>query len=500
MADFDGLRRRRKRHTPIDPQEIFLRLPNPPGIDDLWKSQADALSEWHNRREERDIVIKLNTGGGKTLVGLLIAQSIMNEHHGPVLYLCPTTQLQGQILQHSRKYGIPAVPYSRGPGIPLDEEFLGANAVMVATYHALFNGRSKFGISGSTRGPIDIAGIILDDAHTAFSNMRDIFSLCIDRESHEDLYDEITTLFRDDFGQQDRQGTYDDILAQRESHILEVPYVSWMNRSDEVRQAISDVASSDFPMVWALVRDSFKSCHALVSKDRVVITPFYPNVSLFPSFARCQHRIYMSATVADDSSIVRTFDADHSSVANPISPTSLAGVGERMILIPEVVGIESSQATDDVKALAKEISANAGVVVLTSSTASAANWSDVATVAVSDEVAGAVDSLVRRRSNGPFVFPNRYDGLDLPADSCRLLVMSGLPRGTNDYDLFMAAVLEGGEGINVSVAQRVEQGMGRGTRGSGDHCVVMLLGADLVAWVSIGANLALMTPDNTGAD
>ena len=374
------------------------------------------------------------------------------------------------------------------------EDFRGANAVMVATYHALFNGRSKFGISGSTRGPVDIAGIILDDAHTAFSNMRDIFSLCIERGSHQDLYDEITTLFRDDFGQQDRQGTYDDIIARRESHILEVPYISWINRSDEVRQAISELSDSDFPMVWALVRDSFKSCHALVSKDRVVITPFYPNVNLFPSFASCQHRIYMSATVADDSSIVRTFDAEHSSVANPISPTSLAGVGERMILIPEVVGIESAQAMVDVKKLVKEISSDAGVVVLTSSKASAANWSDVASVAVSDAVAGAVDSLVGRKSNGPFVFPSRYDGIDLPSDSCRLLVMSGLPRGTNDYDLFMAAVLEGGEGINASVAQRVEQGMGRGTRGSGDHCVVMLLGADLAAWVSIAANLALMTP------
>ena len=47
---------------------------------------------------DRDIVIKLNTGGGKTLVGLLIAQAIINERQGPVLYLCPTGQLQGQNL------------------------------------------------------------------------------------------------------------------------------------------------------------------------------------------------------------------------------------------------------------------------------------------------------------------------------------------------------------------------------------------------------------------
>ena len=57
-------------------------------------SQAQVLEEWFKRRNtDRDIVIKLNTGGGKTLVGLLIAQSILNEHHEPVIYLSPTVQL-----------------------------------------------------------------------------------------------------------------------------------------------------------------------------------------------------------------------------------------------------------------------------------------------------------------------------------------------------------------------------------------------------------------------
>ena len=82
------------------------------------------------------------------MVGLLIAQSIINERQGPVLYLCPTAQLQGQIIEQSQRYGIPTVPYVTGRGEDLSEDFLGAQAVMVATYHALFNGRSKFGISG----------------------------------------------------------------------------------------------------------------------------------------------------------------------------------------------------------------------------------------------------------------------------------------------------------------------------------------------------------------
>ena len=85
MVDFNRLRQRRPQSTPIKPRDIFLRLPKAPGIDELWLSQGEALEQWNDRRGERDVVIKLNTGGGKTLVGLLIAQSIINESGGPVL-------------------------------------------------------------------------------------------------------------------------------------------------------------------------------------------------------------------------------------------------------------------------------------------------------------------------------------------------------------------------------------------------------------------------------
>lgn len=78
VVDFKKLRKRQKQITLIDPEEIFRRLPKPSGINDLYTSQAEVLRQWYKRREERDIVIKLHTGGGKTLVGLLIAQSTKN--------------------------------------------------------------------------------------------------------------------------------------------------------------------------------------------------------------------------------------------------------------------------------------------------------------------------------------------------------------------------------------------------------------------------------------
>ena len=103
-------------------------------------------------------------------------------------------------------------------------------------------------------------------------------------------------------------------------------------------------------------------------------------------------------------------------------------------------------------------------------------------------------------SFGPLVLANRYDAIDLPGRSCQFLVMAGLPRGTSDYDVYRAIVLADGA-VNSLLAQRIEQGIGRGTRGAGDFCAVILMGNDLVAWIGRTANLQILTsstPSTTG--
>ncbi len=78
---------------PIDPLEIFRKLKLRGSIENIWDPQAKALEKWHKNRTDSDVVLQMNTGGGKTLVGLLMAQSLANEKKGRVLYVCPNNQL-----------------------------------------------------------------------------------------------------------------------------------------------------------------------------------------------------------------------------------------------------------------------------------------------------------------------------------------------------------------------------------------------------------------------
>lgn len=488
MVDFNKLRAKKAKGQVINPIEIFRRLPKPEGINDLYTSQAEVLNAWFDKRQEKDTILKLHTGGGKTLVGLLVGQSSLNETGEPVLYLVPTLQLVGQTIEKANALGIAAVPYEKGQC--LNTDFINGKAIMVATYQALFNGKSKFGLRGMP-APQQVSTIILDDAHTAFSAVRDAFTLEIN--SNSEIYDEISSLFRNSFSEIDKLGSFDDVISGKEYSILEVPYWAWHQQIDSVR-ALLQANTDTLGLAWPLLRDQLHLCHALISRYSFTITPVQPLVNLFPTFFDAPHRIYMSATIADDSDIIRTFGVKAASVQGALTSRSLAGVSERMILIPDLMPFELDAKGVLSSLLTQAANQKKGAIVLVPSDRKAKQWADIAPLAEgSTKAEKYITALQEHRYWGPITFSNRYDGMDLPGDSCRMLIMGGLPSGTSNYELFKASALYGGKTITKMIAQRIEQGIGRGSRGSGDYCVVILTGSDLSGWVSKKANFSFLT-------
>lgn len=105
--DFNSLSRPKGNSAPLDPFEIFAKTPNlKDAPNDLWKGQAEALRRWHENRTREDNVILLNTGAGKSIVGILIAQSLVNESTGPVVFVCSTIDLVEQTARECDKIGL----------------------------------------------------------------------------------------------------------------------------------------------------------------------------------------------------------------------------------------------------------------------------------------------------------------------------------------------------------------------------------------------------------
>lgn len=493
MVDFTKLRRAGQSGAELEPVELFRTLPKPEHVNDLWDTQAAALRQWHERRTEPDLVIRLNTGSGKTLVGLLIAESLRREVGKPTLYLAPTRQLVEQVLERANEFSIPAEPYQAGG---FQASFLSGEATLVATYHALFNGKTRFGLLGESE-TVDLGGVVLDDAHTSAATIRDIFSVTVSKSEHEELYRDLAGRFRWAFEKVHSAGRLDDMLGGRQAGVLEVPYWAWLDAAADVRSQLQAIDGDPFKFQLPLIRDHFEFCHALVSAESFVVTPILPPMDVVQSFGGCERRVFMSATLADDGALIRTFGARASGVASPISTRSVAGMGERMVLAPTLLGLHQDEGFSLAVDLCREaVSRGHGAVVLAPSEGQASTWSEVGDVCLGDEVSVAVQRLQQPESRDDTipVLVNRYDGIDLPHDACRVLVLDGKPRGANSYDLYRASTLQGISSINIALAQRVEQGMGRGTRGAGDHCVVVLLGGDLVDWLGRKETLQVLTP------
>jgi replicative superfamily II helicase len=185
--DFSKLAPVRAAKRPIDPIELFQSLKvSDPAINDLWLAQGDALRDWNLNREANDVAVVLNTGAGKTLVGLLAAQSLVNETNGHVLYACGSIQLVEQTAAKAQGYGLALTTYFQGKFS--NDLYVSGMAPCITTYHALFNGKSRF------RRDVPTA-VVFDDAHTAEHLTRDQFTLRIKRDQLAQLFGQITALF-----------------------------------------------------------------------------------------------------------------------------------------------------------------------------------------------------------------------------------------------------------------------------------------------------------------
>ena len=72
----------------IEPRDIFMALP---GKDKKYEYprdvQSDVWKKWFECRDNKNNIIKMNTGSGKTVVGLLLLKSCINENKGKCVYV-----------------------------------------------------------------------------------------------------------------------------------------------------------------------------------------------------------------------------------------------------------------------------------------------------------------------------------------------------------------------------------------------------------------------------
>jgi hypothetical protein len=488
MVDFGTLLDEDEASAPIVPRELYAQLPNKSaGYGYLWDVQAQVLNAWHDRRSEQDLVIKVNTGGGKTVDGLVILQSCLNEGIGPALYVAPDKYLAKQVLAEAAKLGIATVTNADDP------RYLASEAIAVINAYTLFNGRTVFSDKRPTRAPAPIGSVVIDDAHAAIATTRKQLSLEIKRD--QNAFDELLSLFADDLKQQSPDG-YLDLLELVPGALARVPFWAWRKKIDQVRTILRSLTKSDKDPLyfqWPAVSHVLHFSRAVFADTAITITPPCPPIEHVTGFNEAKRRIYLTATLADDSVLVTDFNANPGSIANPITPDTAGDIGERMILVPEE--INPSIKPEDIRREIVKLSKKYNTVVLVPSDKAFGRWADDAdVVATADDIEKVVEDLRTKRHVGLVVLANKYDGIDLPQDACRILVLDGLPGAATGEERLASLLMSQEGGVDDRQVQRIEQGMGRGVRSNEDHCVIFMIGPKLAQLTIEPRTLARFSP------
>jgi hypothetical protein len=483
--DFDELGAGEAADTVLEPREIFSALP---AKDARYQYPRDVQSEvwtgWFPRRNEPEVVLKMNTGGGKTVVGLLVLKSCLNEGKGPAVYVCPDPLLVDQVIQEANALGLEVTDDED------DFRFRRGQAILVINIYKLINGKSRFGV-GSEGTKIRIGSVVIDDVHACLSTTLNQFTLTI--AAPADAYTKLLALFKEELHRQS-EPTALDIEQGYTSAMMQVPFWAWQGSLNKVTAILNEAKDTDeVKFIWPLIKEHLTLCTCVFAGGKVEISPRCVPIGVIPSFVGASRRIFMTATLADDSILVTHFNANPEAVRKPISPTTASDVGDRMILVPQE--LNGTAEDDEVKALAKKVSAAHNVVVIVPSHKRAGYWADVAVMTLSSSANNLADGIAKLRAGhvGLVVLVNRYDGIDLPHAACRVLIVDGLPDVRRKIECIDQSLMDGSEQLKSQSIQRIEQGMGRGIRSSEDYCVVILMGRSLISMLYADNSLRLFT-------
>jgi hypothetical protein len=447
--------------------------------------QADLWREYQKQvLESSDVALQLPTGSGKTLVGLGIAEWRRRRFNERVIYLCPTRQLVNQVTEQSRiKYGIKANALAgTQAGYPpaSKAEYTNAEAIAVTTYSGLFNTNSFFKDSNNA----DI--IILDDAHAAENYIAKYWSLLVERhnqqEDHSVLFTTLVSVIRDVVSPEHYSRLTSTSNSFSDSQWVEkipTPYLNSVS-SELVEVLDEQTKGKSLQYPWSVLRDHLFACQMYLSVNSILIRPVIPPTRTHLPFSVAKQRIYMSATLGEGGELERLSGIEKISRLPVLEGWDQQGIGRRLFFFPER-SLDEKSATNLAVDMIKETPRS---LVLVPDDKVAATFKKRFPQESGYKI---FDKSQIEDSKQPFVneekavavIANRYDGIDLAGDECRLMVVNGLQRATHLQEKFLVTRMPASILFMDRILTRIVQAFGRCTRAANDYAAIVILGEEL---------------------
>jgi hypothetical protein len=456
--------------TAATPEEVFFALTRSKSHGYLRGQQQDVLREYAAKgTKATDVAFELPTGTGKTTVGLLLAE--WKRRAGEkVAYLTLNNQLAAQVLAEAGKIGVPVADLRGDKTTRSQSEvgrFLTTSAVAVSTYSNLFN----------TYPVIKDCGlIVLDDAHGGEHYVADMWTVRVDSSENPGEYSALIAALRPALS----ASQLSEILESKDYASVQIADIAGHPECMAAIRGVLD-GNPDFSYDWPLISSKLASCLVLIGPTEVAIRPLIPPTHTHSAFSNVAQRVYLSATLGGKSDLQRAYGVKNIELFRAQS----AQWGKRYIFVPGIFRDEE-ETLQIAGQIWNALDVKRSLLIAPSKRAAddyfkrlSANCESAPTRFGAEDIKDDLSPFTES-TNAILVLAGRYDGLDLPDDDCRLLLLCDSPAATNALERHLTSKWKMGNLIRRKERTRLIQGMGRCTRSATDFAVVLWLGQSLV--------------------
>ena len=444
-------------------------------INALYEDQAKILDLAYMHYEKyptKALIIKIPTGGGKTLVGLCIADYFRN-HDYKVLYVCPSQILLEQTHKFAQQTHFNTVLFF-GKNTEYKqadlEQYKSGTSIGITNYdtilamhgrHPLYNERIV---------------IIFDDAHFGEELINEKYSLEITSANHSELFDRLVKNFNINLEsiEEDKieANLYDPILYQLKNIRLKNTLDEYINSTD-----VHD------DLYWNYKYKCKEKLHTMelyYSKDTLYFSPRYPDLYDHPVINKnSTKRILLTATLGyDDKELGLYFGIPENKVQIidiPENNTTLNGT--RLIfdvfskyntILPMVETIKNICSSID-----NNIDSN--IIILSSSKLESDSIIDTLKNTVLNYSIVTDNKNLSSNKNSILVLANKYNGLDFAGTKNSILLIGNEPKAISLKDQYLRNKFHKNI-LNVKFIKRFLQSLGRCTREDKERAIILIYG------------------------
>jgi hypothetical protein len=461
-----------KNKAPESPEQLFYKLGGRAKSHGYLRGpQQDVLREFNDKfKNVADLALELPTGTGKTTAGLLIAEwrRLAGQK---VAFLCLTNQLASQVIEEGKRLGI-ACADLRGTketrDVAEEAKYRTKAAVAVTTYSNLFN------VNPVIR---DADLLIFDDAHGGEQFVSSMWTVSIKRHTDAQLFNDVLSALSPAMTSTQIAGVFDNTAPVG---VVDQADVQHHPECIERLESVLGETDHNSRYAWSQIKHHPESCFFLVSAHEISIRPFISPTHTHDPFRHAKQRLYMSATLGGGSDLLRAYGIQKIEILRSQS----AQWGRRYIFVPSLYCTEEDSYAFFGQ-LWKKINPQRAVLLSPSDRILTDSFDKIAAATAKQperRMSSAISESLTTFTNSTNVIltlAGRYDGLDLPDDQCRLLVLSGSPVAINLLERHLSERWKLTALFRRRERTRLIQGMGRCTRNATDFALIFLMGQAL---------------------